>query len=84
MAVIVVGSFIRLVGLTVDITADPTNSAMRQTVAALWMIEGILGLAIASVGAATGPGIRLPPGAALLMVSATFGAAVLRLFTAAA
>jgi hypothetical protein len=30
--------------------ADPENSAFRQTVRALWVIQGLIGLLIAAVG----------------------------------
>lgn len=49
-AVIVVGALIALIGLINGLAVDPVNSAFRQTVAALWVIQGILGLLIAAVG----------------------------------
>jgi hypothetical protein len=49
-AVIFVGAFIAVIGLVTGLTAQPGDSAPRQTVAALWMIEGLLGLLISAVG----------------------------------
>jgi hypothetical protein len=50
VAVIVFGSLIGLIGLGAWLLADPTNSALRQTVAALWLIAGLLGFVVAAVG----------------------------------
>jgi hypothetical protein len=50
VAVIVAGSLIGVIGLGAWLVADPTNSALRQAVAALWLIAGLLGLLIAAVG----------------------------------
>jgi hypothetical protein len=50
VAVIVVGGLIAAIGLGAWLLADPTNSAFRQTVAALWLIAGLLGLVIAAIG----------------------------------
>jgi hypothetical protein len=41
---------IGLIGLAVALTAAPGDSAPRQTVAALWVIQGLIGLLIAAVG----------------------------------
>jgi hypothetical protein len=48
--VIFVGAFIAVIGLVAGLSAQPGDSAPRQTVAALWMIEGLLGLLISAVG----------------------------------
>jgi hypothetical protein len=48
--VIVVGILIAMIGLANGLFADPDNSALRQTVAALWVIQGLIGLLIAAVG----------------------------------
>jgi hypothetical protein len=50
VAVIVVGVLIAFIGLTVGLTADPENSAFGQTVKALWVIQGLIGLLIAAIG----------------------------------
>jgi hypothetical protein len=50
VVVIVVGSVIAVIGLLVWAAADPTNSALRQTMAALWLIAALLGLLIAAAG----------------------------------
>jgi len=50
VVVIVVGVLIAIIGLINGLAADPLNSALRQTVSALWVIQGILGLLIAAVG----------------------------------
>jgi hypothetical protein len=48
ITIIVVGALIGIIGA--GLLADPTNSALRQTVAALWLIAGLLGLVIAAIG----------------------------------
>jgi hypothetical protein len=48
--VIAVGALIAFIGLIVGLSADPENSALRQTVKALWVIQGLIGLLIAAVG----------------------------------
>jgi hypothetical protein len=48
--VIFVGAFIAVIGLVAGLSAQPGDSAPRQTVAALWIIEGLLGLLISAVG----------------------------------
>jgi hypothetical protein len=48
--VIVVGAVIALIGLINGLASHPENSALRQTVAALWVTQGLLGLLIAAVG----------------------------------
>jgi hypothetical protein len=50
VAVIVAGGIIGVIGLGAWLVADPTNSALRQAVAALWLIAGLLGLLISAVG----------------------------------
>ena len=50
VVVFVAGVFIALIGLWNGLAANPENSALRQTVAALWVIQGLLGLLIAAVG----------------------------------
>jgi hypothetical protein len=50
IALIAVGALITFVGLAAGLTADPENSAFRQTVKALWVIQGLIGLLIAAVG----------------------------------
>jgi hypothetical protein len=50
VAVIVIGTLIAAGGLVAGLFADPEDSALRQTVAALWVIQGLLGLIIAAVG----------------------------------
>jgi hypothetical protein len=40
LVVIFVGAFIAVIGLVAGLSAQPGDSAPRQTVAALWMIEG--------------------------------------------
>jgi len=50
VVVIVAGVFIALIGLLSGLAANPEHSAVRQTVAALWVIQGLLGLLIAAVG----------------------------------
>jgi hypothetical protein len=50
VAVVVVGSLIAVIGLGAWLVADPTNSAFRQTVAALWLIAGLLGFVSAAIG----------------------------------
>jgi hypothetical protein len=50
VAVIVVGALIAVIGLINGLAADPENSALRQTVAALWVIQGLFGMLIAVVG----------------------------------
>jgi hypothetical protein len=50
VAVILVGSLIALIGVFAWLLADPGDSAPRQTVAALWLLAGILGVLIAAVG----------------------------------
>jgi hypothetical protein len=47
---IVIGVLVAVVGFAAWIGADPTNSALRQTVAALWLIAALLGLVIAAIG----------------------------------
>jgi hypothetical protein len=48
--VLAVGLLIAIIGLSYGLFADPGDSALRQTVAALWVIQGLLGLLIAAVG----------------------------------
>ena len=48
--VIVIGLLVAIVGLGYGLFAGPGDSAPRQTVAALWVVQGILGLLIAAVG----------------------------------
>jgi hypothetical protein len=48
--VIAVGLLIAIVGLAYGLCVDPGDSAPRQTVAALWVVQGILGLLISAVG----------------------------------
>jgi hypothetical protein len=48
--VIVVGVLIAVIGLINGLAANPDNNALRQTVGALWVIQGFLGLLIAAVG----------------------------------
>jgi hypothetical protein len=50
VVVIVVGIFIAVIGLINGLTSNPDNSAFRQTVGALWVIQGLLGLLIAAIG----------------------------------
>jgi fumarate reductase subunit D len=50
VVVIVVGVLIALIGLINGLAANPESSALRQTVGALWVIQGLLGLLIAAVG----------------------------------
>lgn len=50
LLVIIIGLLIAIVCLGAGLLADPADSALRQTVAALWVIQGILGLLIAAVG----------------------------------
>jgi hypothetical protein len=50
IVVIVVGVLIAVIGLINGLTANPDNSAFRQTVGALWVIQGLLGVLIAAVG----------------------------------
>ena len=50
VVVIAIGILIALIGLFFGLTADPENSAFRQTVKALWIIQGLIGLLIAAVG----------------------------------
>jgi hypothetical protein len=50
VAVIAVGTLIAFIGLIVGLSADPENSALRQTVKALWIIQGLIGLLIAAIG----------------------------------
>jgi hypothetical protein len=50
VAVIVVGVLIAVIGLINGLAANPDNNALRQTVGALWVIQGFLGLLIAAVG----------------------------------
>ncbi|HVB16672.1 MAG TPA: hypothetical protein VNF04_09080 [Stellaceae bacterium] len=50
VVVIVVGVLIAIIGLINGLAADPLDSALRQTVSALWVIQGLLGLLIAAVG----------------------------------
>jgi hypothetical protein len=50
VVIIVAGIFIAVIGLGAWLIADPSNSAFRQTVAALWLIAGLLGLVITAIG----------------------------------
>jgi hypothetical protein len=50
VAVIVAGVLIAAVGFSAQLLANPGASAPRQTVAALWLIQGLFGLLIATVG----------------------------------
>lgn len=50
VVVIVVGVLIAVVGLINGLASEPENSAVRQTVGALWVIQGLLGLLIAAIG----------------------------------
>jgi hypothetical protein len=50
IVVIVAGVFIAVIGLINGLTSNPDNSAFRQTVGALWVIQGLLGLLIAAIG----------------------------------
>ena len=50
VVVIVVGVLIAIIGLINGLAANPESSALRQTVGALWVIQGLLGLLIAAVG----------------------------------
>ena len=45
-----IGSLIAVIGLINGLTVNPESSAFRQTVAALWVIQGLIGLLIAAVG----------------------------------
>ena len=49
---IVTGIVIAAIGLFDGSTAEPGDSAVRQTVAALWVIQGLIGLLTAAVGIA--------------------------------
>jgi hypothetical protein len=48
--VIVIGMAIAFIGLARSSTAEIGDSAFRQAVAALWAVQGILGLLIAAIG----------------------------------
>jgi hypothetical protein len=50
VVVILIGGVIAIIGLFFGLTADVSGSAPRQTVAALWTIEGLIGLLIVAVG----------------------------------
>jgi hypothetical protein len=39
-----------IVGLFNGLTTDPANSAVRQTVNALWVLQGLVGLVIFAIG----------------------------------
>ena len=47
---IVLGLLIAVAGLSLGGFVDTSDSAIRQTVAALWMLCGLVGLLIAAVG----------------------------------
>ena len=47
---IIVGVLVAIIGLINGLAANPENSALRQTVSALWVIQGLIGLLIAAVG----------------------------------
>ncbi len=50
IAVIVLGGLIALAGFFAGFSADAEDSAIRQTVAALWVLQGLVGLLIATIG----------------------------------
>ena len=50
VVVIVVGSILALFSWAGADISDISNNVMRQTVAALWMLCGLIGLLIAAVG----------------------------------
>jgi hypothetical protein len=51
--IIIAGLFIAAGGILSWLFADPTNSAVRQIVAALWLLCGLVGLIITAIGIAT-------------------------------
>lgn len=48
--VIVIGMLIAFIGFFRNSTAEIANSAIQQSVAALWAIQGLIGLLIAAIG----------------------------------
>lgn len=51
--VIILGLVIAAGGILSWLFADPANSAVRQVVAALWLLSGVAGFIIAAIGTAT-------------------------------
>ena len=50
VVVIIVGLAVAVVGLSAGLTASAEDNPFRQTVNALWVIQGLLGLLITAVG----------------------------------
>lgn len=50
VVIIIVGVLTALIGLINGLFASPIASAFQQTVSALWVIQGLLGLLIAAIG----------------------------------
>src|SRR5438132_11984971 len=50
VVVAVTGTLIAITGLGVWATAEPDNTPLRQTVAALWLLAALLGLVITAIG----------------------------------
>jgi cation transporter-like permease len=50
IVVIVIGALVALIGIFAWLFADTGDSALHQTVAALWLLAGILGILISAVG----------------------------------
>src|SRR5262249_55442023 len=55
VAVIVVGTIIAVCGILLSVVYSPRDNALRQILPALWLIQGLVVLLIAAIGALGAP-----------------------------